>query len=59
MTHNLGSLDRIVRLLLGALLVALSMAGYIGVWGYVGAVFVVTSVINFCPLYRLFGVSTK
>lgn len=59
MKRNIGSLDRIVRLLLGALLVALSVTGHIGIWGYVGAVFVITSVINFCPLYRLVGVSTK
>lgn len=58
MTRNLGQLDRLARLVLGALLIVLAMVGSIGVWGYLGTIFVITAFINFCPLYRLLGVKT-
>ncbi|MBE9579473.1 MULTISPECIES: DUF2892 domain-containing protein [Moraxella] len=59
MKSNLHSIDRILRLVVGALLVALAFMGVIGVWGYIGAVFVLTAFINFCPIYRIFNFSTK
>lgn len=59
MKSNLHSIDRILRLVVGALLVALAVMGVIGAWGYVGAVFVLTAFINFCPIYRIFNFSTK
>ncbi|MGK8251301.1 Protein of uncharacterised function (DUF2892) [Moraxella lacunata] len=59
MKSNLHSIDRILRLVVGALLVALAVMGVIGVWGYIGAVFVLTAFINFCPIYRIFNFSTK
>ncbi|MFB6349163.1 DUF2892 domain-containing protein [Moraxella sp. ZJ142] len=59
MKSNLHSFDRILRLLAGVVLIGLTAMGVIGEWGYVGAVLVVTALINFCPLYRIFGFSTK
>jgi len=58
MTRNLASWDRMARFVLGALLVALAVAGSIGVWGYVGLVLVGTAFINFCPIYRIVGIKT-
>lgn len=64
---NVGNLDRIVRILVGALLIALPyfyMAPMMGNpiirWGslIVGAVLILTALVRFCPLYRLIGVNT-
>lgn len=59
MKSNLHGIDRMLRLVVGALLVALAVMGVIGAWGYVGAVFVLTAFMNFCPIYRMFNFSTK
>ncbi len=58
MTRNLGQFDRIARFVLGALLIVLSATGTIGIWGYLGVIFVGTAFINFCPVYRIFGLKT-
>jgi hypothetical protein len=59
MKANLGKIDRILRFVVGALLVVLAIAGVIGWWGYLGAIFVATAFINFCPIYGLLKISTK
>ena len=58
MTRNLGNLDRMARLILGALLIALAALGSIGAWGYIGVILVGTAFINFCPIYRVIGLKT-
>ncbi len=58
MTRNLANWDRIARLVLGALLIILALTGTIGVWGYLGVIFVGTAFLSFCPIYRIFGIKT-
>lgn len=58
MTRNLASWDRIGRLILGLALIALAATGTVGIWGYLGVIFVGTAAMNFCPLYRVFGLKT-
>lgn len=58
MTRNLASWDRVARLVLGALLIVLAITGTIGAWGYIGAIFVATAFVSFCPIYRILGMST-
>ena len=58
MTANVGGIDRIARIALGIILVALTLMGTIGPWGWLGIVLVATGVIRFCPLYPLLGMST-
>ncbi len=63
MKKNMGSADRIVRLLLAVLFAALYFTHTVtGVAGIVllvlGGVFVLTSLVSFCPLYVLFGINT-
>ncbi len=58
MTRNLASWDRVARLVLGSLLIILAATGMVGVWGYLGAVLVGTAFVSFCPIYRVFGLST-
>lgn len=63
MKPNMGTADRIIRVLLAAVCAYLYFSGTVtGTWGLVlvilGAVFVLTSVISFCPLYPLVGINT-
>lgn len=64
MKSNISSTDRIVRLGIAALAAILYFANVItGTLGItllvIGVVLAVTSFINFCPLYFLFGISTN
>lgn len=63
MKKNMSNTDRIVRVMLAIVFAVLYFTGTVtGVLGYVllalGGIFVLTSVISFCPLYTLFGIST-
>jgi len=63
MKANLGGLDRIVRLVAGLALIAVGALGMVAApWSYVamgaGAVFTLTSVISFCPLYTILGINS-
>ena len=63
MKTNMGSLDRIIRILLAAVMSVLYFTNSItGVLGIVllaiSAVFVLTSLVGFCPLYTLVGFNT-
>ena len=64
MKKNMGTLDRIVRLALVALVAVLYFTGVIGgtlaiILGIVALVFLVTSLFGVCPLYMPFGLSTR
>lgn len=56
--RNESNLDRVVRLLIGTVLLALVFIGPKTPWGLIGLIPLVTAVVGFCPLYRLFGLST-
>jgi len=63
MKKNMGGVDRALRVLVALVVVTLFYNGIIeGVLAYVllavSAVFVLTSLVSFCPLYRLVGAST-
>ncbi|MCY7328097.1 MAG: DUF2892 domain-containing protein [Saprospiraceae bacterium] len=63
MNKNMGSPDRIIRLILAAIAVFLyfngTLTGTVGIVALVvAAVFALTSMVGFCPLYRLVGLST-
>ncbi len=63
-TTNMGQTDRIIRIALAVVLAALNLFGIVsGPLGLIlwvlAAVFVLTSVISFCPLYLPFKISTK
>jgi len=50
LTTNVGSLDRILRIVVGGLLMVLAAVGTIGVWGWLGVIFVATAFMKFCPI---------
>ena len=58
MTRNVGSIDRILRIVAGLVLLALTYLGTIGWWGLIGFVPLGTALFGFCPLYTLFGMNT-
>lgn len=58
MKVNIGSADRVGRVIAGIALLALAALGHIGWWGYLGAVPLVTGILRFCPVYQLFGLRT-
>lgn len=55
---NVGSIDRVARLVVGAALIALVFVGPQTPWGWIGVIPVVTALAGFCPAYRLFGIRT-
>ena len=58
MQCNVGGLDRILRISVGALLVILALTGVIGTWGWIGLIPMVTGIFRFCPAYPLLGIKT-
>ena len=58
LTQNMGSIDRIVRLVLGIGLLSLVFVGPQTAWGWLGMIPLVTAFAGSCPLYTLFGLST-
>ena len=55
---NEGKLDRTLRVILGAALIALVFVGPQTAWGWVGVVPLVTGLIGNCPVYSLLGINT-
>lgn len=58
MKANVGNIDRALRILTGAILIALTLAGSIGLWGWIGVVPILTGLFRFCPAYTLLGIRT-
>lgn len=58
MTRNIGSLDRIARIIVGVVLLALVFVGPKTMWGLIGIVPLVTALMGNCPLYSIFGMNT-
>lgn len=64
LTANIGTPDRIARIVLGlALFIWFFMEDGTGAFHWlkavVGVVVLTTAILNFCPLYRVLGISTK
>jgi Protein of unknown function (DUF2892) len=58
MKHNVGGIDRALRIVAGLALIGLTLAGQIGVWGWIGIVPLLTGAFGFCPPYAIFGFNT-
>ncbi|MEE9375112.1 MAG: DUF2892 domain-containing protein [Rhizobiaceae bacterium] len=64
---NVGSADRIFRIILGIILIGLPLMGMVAstsstlgiVMMVAGAIALVTGFVSFCPLYRILGASTR
>jgi len=64
MKKNMGSVDKIIRVLIAVVIAVLYWQGIISgtlaiVLLVLGIVFLLTSLVNFCPLYSIFGINTS
>lgn len=63
MKKNMGTTDKIVRVILAIVMIILYFQGVVtGFWGIVllvlAGIFLLTSLVSFCPLYLPFGIKT-
>jgi hypothetical protein len=63
MKKNMGAIDKVVRLVLVAVVAILYFTHIISglaaiILGIIAVVFLLTSLVSFCPLYKLLGIST-
>ena len=56
--NNVGGIDRIGRVVIGLVLVALTLMGTVGPWGWIGLVPLATGLLGSCPLYTVLGLNT-
>lgn len=56
--NNVGGIDRVLRIVLGVVLIALAVTGKLVPWGWIGVVPLLTGLFGTCPLYSLIGLST-
>ena len=64
MKVNMSSADRIIRVIIAVIFAALYFTGTVSgtlglVLTFLGVVFLLTSIVGFCPLYTIFGIRTK
>lgn len=66
-TANVGTADRVIRIVIGMLLIAMPYVSEAQLWAnpvfqwglpVIGVVLVLTALLRFCPLYRLIGTTT-
>ena len=55
---NVGTVDKVIRIILGMVLLALVFVGPQTPWGWIGIIPLATGLIGFCPLYSVLGINT-
>lgn len=58
MNANVGGIDKILRVIVGIVLIGLAALGIVGAWGWIGVVPLLTGLFGWCPLYPLLGINT-
>ena len=58
MKTNVGGIDKILRIVVGIVLVSMAALGVVGAWGWIGVVPLLTGVFGVCPAYLLLGTNT-
>jgi len=58
MKNNVGSVDRLIRIILG-LLIAIAGVVFDSWWGLIGIIPLATGLFKFCPLYLPLKISTN
>ena len=59
MKCNVGGIDRILRIVVGLVLIGLALTGTTGAWAWVGVAPLATGLLKFCPAYPLLGINTS
>jgi len=55
---NVGNVDRLLRLVIGVILIALVFVGPKTPWGWLGVILIATAFLRSCPIYTLLGIQT-
>ena len=58
MNPNVGGMDKVIRIVLGIVLIALTLTNVIGWWGWIGVVPLLTGLFSRCGLSSLLGINT-
>ncbi len=58
MKANVGNIDKIIRIVIGLVIIIWGIAAG-SWWGLIGLIPLITGVINWCPLYKLLGISSR
>lgn len=58
MNVNVGGMDRVLRIVVGVVLITLAATGVVGAWGWIGVLPLVTGLFRVCPAYSLLGIKT-
>lgn len=56
---NMVTIDRVIRAVVGIVLLALVFVGPQTLWGLIGIVPLFTALVGWCPAYSLFGIGRK
>lgn len=58
MSANVGTVDRLIRIVVGLGLLSLVFVGPQTPWGWIGVIPLVTALIGYCPAYSILGLRT-
>lgn len=56
---NVGTVDRVLRVIIGLAILSLTVVGPKSMWGLVGLIPLVTGLVSRCPLYSILGIRTR
>ncbi len=56
---NMGTIDRVLRIVVGLGLISIVFIGPQTPWGWIGVVPLATALLGYCPLYSLLGIKTS
>lgn len=62
MTNNIGTIERILRIVLGCALIGFALLAAdtpYSYFGWIGVIPIATAIVNYCPLYSLLGIKTS
>ena len=58
MKKNIGNIERMLRIVVGLVLIGLAATGTVGLWGWIGLLALATGLMGWCPPYALLGWNT-
>ena len=57
MKRNVGTVDRIIRAIVGILIIVICII-FKSWWGIIGLLLLISAALGYCPPYKLLGIST-
>ena len=58
MKANVGGIDKVARIVAGAVLIGCGLVGIGSPWTFIGVVPLLTGLLGWCPMYPILGIST-